>query len=146
MILVPVTVHSMSTKPSQGEKRTQLRFLRDVPHDLSAVKRTLCLPFQRVLFKPCHYRSGVVRSAGISAPANSHRESAPSAKSKKSGSNALSEIFSFLTLEKCLKNCSAESDMNQFQFVLKQTKIIFIRLIPASGPLQGRAGQEGFSI
>ena len=122
MNLVPVTVHFTSMKGSRAEKRTLIRFLSDVPHGQNAVKRARCIPFQRALYHPCHSLSGVVLSAGISVHANNHRKSARSAKSKKSGSNALSDIFSFLTLEKCLKNCSAESDMNQFKFVLKPRK------------------------
>ena len=119
MILAPVTVHSTSMKRLRAERCMPHRFLSDVPHDPSAVKRARCIPFQRALYHPCHSLSGVVLSAGISAPANNHRKSARSAKSKKSGSNALSDIFSFLTLYKCLKNCSVESDMNQFLFAPK---------------------------
>ena len=58
-------------------------------------KKNAVPPLSTAPLPSCHYRSGVVLSAGISAPANSHRESAPSAKSKKSGSNALSEISVF---------------------------------------------------
>ena len=96
MNLVPATVHSMSMKRSRAEKHTLIWYLSEGLRGLSGEKSILrykSLPLGH--YHPCHSLSGVVLSAGISVHANNHRKSARSAKSKKSGSNALSDIFSF---------------------------------------------------
>ena len=76
------------------------RFLNEGLRGLSGEKSILrykSLPLGH--YPPCHSLSGVVLSAGISAPANTPRKSARSAKSKKSGSNALSKYPFFASGE-----------------------------------------------
>ena len=79
-------------EPIAEEKSILLRSLNADRQGQSGGKRRQfrpCPPHPH--WQPCRSRSGVALSAGISAPATSHRRSALSARQKKTGSNGLSE-------------------------------------------------------